>query len=91
MDILTNTWIENLLLASSVLFLIFIISTFPMNFLRVVGRIAVNCGAGLVVLTIFNLFAGWSQVVLPFNELTLGISAILGIPGVLALITLAVI
>ena len=56
MDILSNSWIENLLLAAIVLFLIFIVSIFPMKFLRIIGRIAVNCAGGLVILTLFQFF-----------------------------------
>ncbi|GGK36290.1 hypothetical protein GCM10010965_31570 [Caldalkalibacillus thermarum] len=49
------------------------------------GRGLVQLVLGLFLLFVFNLFGSYIDVYVPYNLVTVGIAAVLGIPGVLAL------
>jgi len=82
---------QNVALAAGGLLLLLLAAILPMGFLRFLGHLALNCVLGVLVLTVINLFAGWSGVLLPLNGMTLAVSGILGIPGVAALAIMAAI
>ncbi|MDQ0340613.1 inhibitor of the pro-sigma K processing machinery [Caldalkalibacillus uzonensis] len=49
------------------------------------GRGLVQLVIGVFLLFVFNLFGSYVDVYVPYNLITMGIAAVLGIPGVLAL------
>ncbi|MEG1537610.1 MAG: pro-sigmaK processing inhibitor BofA family protein [Clostridiales bacterium] len=77
-------WQSLLLLAGGLVF-VFVISVMPQKFFRVVGRFLGNAVLGLLLLFLINVCAGWTDVLLPVNGLTLAVSGVLGVPGVVAL------
>ena len=82
---------QSLLILLGGLGLVFIVSVMPMRFFRLLGRFLVNASLGLLLLFVINLFAGWTNVLLPLNTLTMAVSGLLGIPGVAALAVIAAI
>lgn len=53
---------------------------------RWLGKGMMHVALGAILLFVFNLFAGAYDVHIPLNAVTLGVSAILGIPGILGLV-----
>lgn len=80
---------QNLLWAGGGLLAVLLISLMPGRLMRVLLLLSVNAVAGLALLTVINLLSGFTQLFLPLNALTVGVSSILGIPGIAALAVLA--
>lgn len=82
---------QNLALAAGGLMLLLLAAVLPMGFLRFLGHMALNCVLGVLVLTVINLFSGFTGLLLPLNGMTLAVSGFLGIPGIAALAVMAAI
>lgn len=82
---------QNLLLAGGGLLAVLLVSLIPGRVGRLLLLMGVNAVAGLALLTAINLFSGSTQLFLPLNALTVGVSSVLGIPGIAALAVLAVV
>ncbi|MGI5891907.1 MAG: pro-sigmaK processing inhibitor BofA family protein [Bacillota bacterium] len=83
-----DLWRTALIFIGGIGFL-FALSFLPQGFWRFVGKLVLNCVLGLLVIFVINFFGAPSGFGLPFNWLTLAISGILGIPGVVALTAVA--
>lgn len=81
---------QNILWICAGLAVIFLITMLPGKSLKILGIIGVNLATGLALLFVINLVGG-AAFGLPFNWLTLGVSGVLGVPGVAALTVLALI
>lgn len=80
---------QYLLVLAAGLALVFAACLAPEKFFRVLGRVAVNAGAGLALLLIINACSGFTSLSLPLNGLTLAISGLLGAPGMAAMAVIA--
>lgn len=80
---------QNLLWAGGALLLALVISLAPGRIGVILAFMGVNALAGLVVLTVINLCANFTQLFLPLNAVTVAVSSVLGAPGIVALAVLA--
>jgi len=91
MELLDNSLIRIIFMVLGGLFVLVLIAAMPSGVLRFIGRLALNCVMGLAVLTLINCFASFTGFALPLNALTVAVSGICGIPGVVALSIIAAI
>ncbi len=83
-------WQILLLLAIGLIIVLgFSLSPFKMAKLGI--YLLVNTALGLGLLSLLNLGFGQGQILLPLNGFTVGISALLGLPGISALTILAIV
>lgn len=82
---LLDTWWGNIILILLAFILLAGISMLPGAFIRILGRVVLNCFWGAVILAAVNFLAVWTSVALPLNGVTLAVAGVLGGPGVLAL------
>ena len=81
---------QYLLILAGGLLLVFAACLLPGRFFRVFGVLAANAACGLALLLALNLLFS-SSFTLPLNALTLGVSGLLGAPGIAALAAIAAI
>lgn len=55
---------------------------------HLIGRGLVQVVMGIFLLFVVNLVAGWLEVYIPYNVVTVAIAAVLGLPGALALLAI---
>ena len=84
-----NTWWGNGLLIGGALGILLLLSVLPLGFTGLLKRLLANCLGGVTVLIAVNLFTVWWGPGLPLNALTLGAAAVLGGPGIIALVVIA--
>ena len=56
--------------------------------IRILGTLLYNAGIGVVMLLVFNLVGGPLGVDVPVNPVSVGTTAVLGVPGLAALVIL---
>lgn len=88
MALLFESWLGNVLLILMAFMLLVGISMLPGLFLRLLGRVGLNCFWGALFLLGINSLTLWSGVALPLNGLTLAVAGVLGGPGMVALAVL---
>lgn len=79
---------QYLLIIGAGLLLVFAACLLPGRFFRIFGTLALNAVLGLALLFALNLIFGES-LLLPLNTLTLSVSGLLGLPGVVTLAVMA--
>ena len=82
-----SVWQYLLLLAGGLL-VVFFACLLPQRFFRLLIRLALNAAGGLALLILVNSLTG---LILPLNALTIGVSSLLGVPGMLAVTAIAAI
>lgn len=60
----------------------------PVKTLRLLGNYSVKIVIGLLLLFFFNVFGGMIGLHLPMNPLTVGVSAFLGVFGIVSLVAI---
>lgn len=85
-----SIWQYLLLLAGGLL-VVFAACLMPERFFRVATHLAVNAGCGMALLLLINAFSNATGLILPINGVTLAVSSLMGIPGMLAVTALAAI
>lgn len=70
----------------SVVILIFIIGA-PIKSIQLLGKALFRLVIGILLLFIFNVFGGYIGLHLPINLFTVGVSSLLGILGIVSLIS----
>ena len=81
---------QYLLILAGGLLLVFAACMLPGRFFRIFGTVAINAASGLALLVALNLIFG-ETFTLPLNALTLGVSGVLGVPGMATLAVIAAI
>lgn len=56
--------------------------------LKVIVRLLVNAGIGIVLLLFFNFVGGYFQLYVPINPVTAVVAGFMGIPGIILLLAL---
>lgn len=82
-----SVWQYLLILAAGLL-VVFFACLVPQKFFKVLVRLGINAAAGLALLLLVNAL---TALTLPLNGLTLAVSGLLGVPGMLAVTALAAI
>lgn len=80
---------QSLLWVAGGLVAVLLVSIMPGRMGRLLALLGVNAIAGVALLSIINLLAGYTALFVPLNGITLAVSSVLGIPGVAALAVLA--
>jgi len=70
----------------SVVILIFIVGA-PVKTIQILGKVLFRFVVGVLILFIFNVFGGYIGLHLPINLFTVGVSSLLGILGIISLIS----
>lgn len=70
----------------SVVILIFIVGA-PVKSIQLLGKVLFRFVVGVLILFIFNVFGGYIGLHLPINLFTVGVSSLLGILGIISLIS----
>ena len=79
---------QNVLLVLIGFVILILVSRQAGGFLRLLGRLLINCFLGLAAIVLINSVALWTGLALPINALTVSASSLLGLPGVAALAAL---